>query len=1152
MSGAFETNTRIAMTARRTPEIIALACPLSLAVRIDPALLRRVRLELTPALGPGAESDLWFSPLVGSQGAGGVVLDAEVARILRERLARDQAQLDRAAELLDELHRGESEAVRLEEAITVLALRDGVESAALEERLRPVVRALAEGPADRRMDVARWALRALPRMPAPVLQTEAAALLAVGASACLGGRRVTRLGDRHAPLPEGAPWVIGSVGSNETVRLDVQLHEQAIEFVPPGTDGTGTLELPQTSPLYVELVWDEPEQRVDWTIEVEAGRRFPLPADAQNIRIRTFAGREYAVETGADETLHGEARVSPLLGACVTFDGGVGFFVAPDRVMTDVSVVLPGTPGRPVAMRWEGRELSGSIVATPGRVCLIALDQVVIDAVILEFASARAPLEPGTRWVATTGSLVVAGVIDGTGRAQVESEAGDEPLAGSPVVAGGRVIGQISYPLSGGVFEMNSVAEMVAAMSLATSEPTTRPMVYVSAATDSIEIGSAIVAMLTERGFDPWSNVTSIRLGERSDIERDRALLESDAAVVVLSPAMVRSSWVQHEINVLTWRRRLGPDVQVVPVATEQFGMQGLLPFGLADMQVVFVRDEASDLNRVAEALHDLRGRGGRRGLAWLVETLMATIEPLPVKLLDGLAPGAASPVESAGGETTPLERAMNLIERAARSPREAVDVITTLTRYSPATSSTDLVLALFSLWVDPGAAARLRAVAERETGPRAVCINASQARTVDDYVRRAWLGLDSPPVVVVDVAWATEGVQAIVSSARAALAGAGEQRGALLVLPLRSPDPAVVSELQAAFPENVLVVLCGPDPLDAGWLTSLGLEPLEPPLEKGQEEAVSAARDYLDRERETVTEAPRQEPPKPPPAATISAPDPAEALLSRFAPVLRYDSGERFFADSVALMTDMVSAKGNANVLRRTDGTLIASARPRSGEARLTLEFLETPYPNGMPATQTDYLQITGEDPAKDAATLRSQSEYADVVYGHIVRDSADRVWLQYWFFYYYDDRAFLGLGKHEGDWEMIQLRVGEADVPDVATFAAGRGAQRYEWSALEIRSDGAPVLYIARGSHACYPRPGRHARLPVVADHADGLGREVRPRLEVISDQGWVRWRGRWGATRGRDAQSPRGPAFHVQWRDPAGFHGDDPTWDKTTSSR
>jgi hypothetical protein len=60
------------------------------------------------------------------------------------------------------------------------------------------------------------------------------------------------------------------------------------------------------------------------------------------------------------------------------------------------------------------------------------------------------------------------------------------------------------------------------------------------------------------------------------------------------------------------------------------------------------------------------------------------------------------------------------------------------------------------------------------------------------------------------------------------------------------------------------------------------------------------------------------------------------------------------------------------------------------------------------------------------------------------------------------------------------------------------------------------------------------------------------VRPRLEPIGDDGpgWAHWPGRWGATRRREyfeADSPRGPAQHAAWWDPAGLEREARPWDE-----
>ena len=269
-------------------------------------------------------------------------------------------------------------------------------------------------------------------------------------------------------------------------------------------------------------------------------------------------------------------------------------------------------------------------------------------------------------------------------------------------------------------------------------------------------------------------------------------------------------------------------------------------------------------------------------------------------------------------------------------------------------------------------------------------------------------------------------------------------------------------------------------------------------------------------------------------------------ALLERHRPCLQYDSLESYRADSVALMT-AVSIGRRSNTLHRGDGKLIAAVTPTGGEAELTLDFLSGPsYSDGRPSRADDYLDECGGTHAVDAGLLRQRAEYADVVYGRGRHDGEGRLWLQYWFFYYFNDKGLLGAGLHEGDWEMVQLRLDADGAPDAVTYGQHSRGQRADWAAVEQEetADGpVAVVYPARGSHASRLRAGSHPA-PVLADHNDGLGPRLRPRLVTIADDGpgWVLWPGRWGSTRRREAfesDSPRGPRAQRQWWDPAAFH-------------
>src|SRR5206468_3709185 len=73
---------------RRNTAAVELALVVSLAVRVDPDLLRHARLMV--GADAAAEADLWWSDLVAAQNADGFMLVPDVAEELRARLAQPQ------------------------------------------------------------------------------------------------------------------------------------------------------------------------------------------------------------------------------------------------------------------------------------------------------------------------------------------------------------------------------------------------------------------------------------------------------------------------------------------------------------------------------------------------------------------------------------------------------------------------------------------------------------------------------------------------------------------------------------------------------------------------------------------------------------------------------------------------------------------------------------------------------------------------------------------------------------------------------------------------------------------------------------------------------------------------------------------------------
>lgn len=272
------------------------------------------------------------------------------------------------------------------------------------------------------------------------------------------------------------------------------------------------------------------------------------------------------------------------------------------------------------------------------------------------------------------------------------------------------------------------------------------------------------------------------------------------------------------------------------------------------------------------------------------------------------------------------------------------------------------------------------------------------------------------------------------------------------------------------------------------------------------------------------------------------------DALLERHMPNLKYDSQERYFADSAATITDnyysCVDPYETTNTLRSADGGILAAADEGCFFGPLSLDFLRSgSYPSEEVAQDTDYLDEIDE-PERDAARFHADSAYSDRIYGHVVHDGTGTLWLQYWFFYYYNDQfswdPFLP-DVHEGDWEMIQIRLNSDLTPSVLTYARHQDEHgRCTWAGVEKSptNPDSPTVYVARSSHAAYFSAGSRGRGLKPADNFDGLLTSAPSDLVSVSETSpsWVTWPGQWGA----DPASPPGPAQQVaRWNSPAGLH-------------
>lgn len=269
------------------PGALELATSLSVATRIEPELIRAVRLGLHPHLDVGAEADLWFCHWVSVRTHDAIALMPQCLPYLRARLARSletDPRMSGVFEIISEYHHGLSPALVLEEQITWHTVIGEQERADqhLHRALHALVRQNRTGvagwfadawqriPAEARTTAAAWSLANATRSHVPSLdpgQGPEVTLTDVATIAAAVGE--TRLGVRR----EGTDLLLGSVQGADAVAILV----------------------PDTSPRLVEVTTARPLG----TVRIEDGATARIAVGTGPLSLRTGAGQIYRIDAAA-------------------------------------------------------------------------------------------------------------------------------------------------------------------------------------------------------------------------------------------------------------------------------------------------------------------------------------------------------------------------------------------------------------------------------------------------------------------------------------------------------------------------------------------------------------------------------------------------------------------------------------------------------------------------------------------------------------------------------------------------------------------------------------------------------------------------------------------------------------------------------------
>ncbi len=174
--------------------------------------------------------------------------------------------------------------------------------------------------------------------------------------------------------------------------------------------------------------------------------------------------------------------------------------------------------------------------------------------------------------------------------------------------------------------------------------------------------------------------------------------------------------------------------------------------------------------------------------------------------------------------------------------------------------------------------------------------------------------------------------------------------------------------------------------------------------------------------------------------------------------------------------------------------------------------------------------------------------------IYAKVLFDETEqRLALQYWYFFYYNDWN----NTHEGDWEGIVLFWDDVSSveqaletpPSRTAYAQHGGGEMAQWgdAKIELEDGTRPIVYPAAGAHATFYSNNLYLAW---GENGSGFGCDyssppsVRVPMEVVlvpndpdpdGPFAWLLWEGRWGEQKPSMFNGPHGPNLNARWADP-----------------
>lgn len=484
---------------------------LSLALWIEPLLLRNARILFTPNADIEIENAIWFSSIMHTRNAKACVMRSGVARALADDFFKEDSDHFRDSWQFVQMHtRHWSPKDQLEQELR-LAIRND-DNQALEEGFNRVLRTLLDtnDPAQKR-DLSRWAKGAMTSLVKHDETSETAHLLFQYVAATLG-LPVSWSAQTHSDKAAMPQWLAKALPKYKENSLGIQFRVGVMECIDPDV---ALHQLNFHSPLPVPVLMSVNDNAEGRWESLWLGKIIAIPKTITTLTLQTLEGKRYRflLKNDDDKTrVKDEPQPAPFQLVYMPDDlelarqlaiflkqHGIDVELTTDQVTPNMSSILDE---RPLLRLWTKtssdywRQLQGHSE--------VRASETILHGLLLR-------VDPNVQLPTNVSSVQPFDLFDLTSQ-------DTEQLAS--ILQNWQASGVLEVP---------------------TASPAYMPIVYLCYVKEDHELAQKMDRSLTGKGIFSWQFNENIRLGANLDKQLEYVIHQRvDYVIVVQTPAMAK------------------------------------------------------------------------------------------------------------------------------------------------------------------------------------------------------------------------------------------------------------------------------------------------------------------------------------------------------------------------------------------------------------------------------------------------------------------------------------------------------------------------------------------------------------------------------------------------------------------------------------